>query len=259
MIVTEQNRDDRLVTSLEERVVLDAMLRHPKTLSASATVADVRAAFGNDRVHLAQVVDDEGRLVTTLERSDLLDVPDEAPARSLGRLTGWVVDGLTPLTEVRQSLPVPTWPSLASGTSITTATGWPEPVLHRILDTHGVAIGSVQEVVTIHAWTAEALDEGGTPQVTVWSIGERVSRPQAALTNGTPAHALDFDDVSALIGGHPSAPVLAGALAVTEGCGTSGEEVVAAFVVGFEMEAMGGRPMSHRDRPTRWMLRQAGS
>ncbi|PZH16097.1 MmgE/PrpD family protein [Streptomyces sp. NTH33] len=115
--------------------------------------------------------------------------------------------------------------------------------LHCILDTLGVAIGGVHEPVTRHV-RGEALDEGGAPRATLWGTGERVSRPQAALVNGTAAHALDFDDVSALMEGHPSAPLLPALLAVADGAGTSGEELIAAFVAGFETEAMVGRLMS---------------
>src|SRR4051794_25942408 len=115
--------------------------------------------------------------------------------------------------------------------------------LHCILDTLGVAIGGVHEPVTTHV-RGEALDEGGAPRATLWGTGQRVSRPQAALVNGTAAHALDFDDVSALMEGHPSAPLLPALLAVAEGSGTRGDEVVAAFVAGFETEAMVGRLMS---------------
>src|SRR4051794_28714821 len=115
--------------------------------------------------------------------------------------------------------------------------------LHCILDTLGVAIGGVHEPVTTHV-RGEALDEGGAPRATLWGTGERVSRPQAALVNGTAAHALDFDDVSALMEGHPSAPLLPALLAIADGAGTTGSQLVAAFVAGFETEALVGRLMS---------------
>lgn len=115
--------------------------------------------------------------------------------------------------------------------------------LHCILDTLGVAIGGVQEPVTTLV-RHDALDEGGTPRATLWGTGQRVSRPQAALVNGTAAHALDFDDVSALMEGHPSAPVLPALLAIADGSGITGEQLVSAFVAGFETEALVGRLMS---------------
>ena len=115
--------------------------------------------------------------------------------------------------------------------------------LHCILDTLGVAIGGAHEPVTTYL-REETLDEGGAPQATLWATGERVSRPQAALVNGTAAHALDFDDVVPLMEGHPSAPLLPALLAIAEGSGVSGEQIVAAFVAGFETEALVGRLMA---------------
>src|SRR5439155_11130869 len=100
--------------------------------------------------------------------------------------------------------------------------------LHCILDTLGVAIGGAYEPVTAHV-RAEVLDDGAVPRATLWGTGERVSRPQAALVNGTATHALDFDDVSALMEGHPSAPVLPALLAAAEDAGVTGEALVAAF------------------------------
>ncbi|MEU1984479.1 MmgE/PrpD family protein [Nocardia sp. NPDC019395] len=114
--------------------------------------------------------------------------------------------------------------------------------LHCLLDTLGVAMGGIHEPVTTHV-RDDVLDEGATPRATLWGTGERVSRRQAALVNGTAAHAIDFDDVSALMDGHPSAPLLPALLAAVEGSGISGREIVAAFVAGFETEAMIGRLM----------------
>jgi 2-methylcitrate dehydratase PrpD len=114
---------------------------------------------------------------------------------------------------------------------------------HCILDTLGVAIAGSREPVST-AVLSSVLDEGGSPQACVWGTGERVSRAQAALANGTAAHALDFDDVSAAMEGHPSAPLLPALLAAAEGSGVTGEDLITAFVVGFETEAMIGRLMS---------------
>ncbi|KJL42338.1 MmgE/PrpD family protein [Microbacterium trichothecenolyticum] len=114
---------------------------------------------------------------------------------------------------------------------------------HCILDTLGAAIGGSREPVVMRL-RAASLNEGAVPVAGVWGTGERVSRSQAALINGTAAHALDFDDVSAAMEGHPSAPMLPALLAVAEGSAVTGAEVIRAFVVGFETEALIGRLMS---------------
>jgi 2-methylcitrate dehydratase PrpD len=58
----------------------------------------------------------------------------------------------------------------------------------------------------------------------------------AALANGTAAHALDFDDTNFALMGHPSAPVLSAALAAAELSLASGQDLVHAFLLGFEVE-----------------------
>lgn len=115
-------------------------------------------------------------------------------------------------------------------------------VLHCILDTLGVAIGGAHEPVT-RLVREESLGEGGRPRAVLWGTGERVSRSQAAFVNGTAAHALDFDDVVSAMQGHPSAPVLPALLAVADGTDLTGLDLIAAFVAGFETEALIGRLM----------------
>jgi 2-methylcitrate dehydratase PrpD len=114
---------------------------------------------------------------------------------------------------------------------------------HCILDTLGVAIGGLHEPVTA-AVRESVVEDRSRPQARIWGTAERVSRTQAALANGTAAHALDFDDVSAAMEGHPSAPLLPALLAAAEGAGTTGPQLLEAFVMGFEAEAMIGRLMS---------------
>lgn len=64
----------------------------------------------------------------------------------------------------------------------------------------------------------------------------RCSVLQAALINGTAAHALDFDDCSTTMGGHPSAPVVPAILALAQRRGASGEAALSAYLAGVELE-----------------------
>jgi 2-methylcitrate dehydratase PrpD len=52
--------------------------------------------------------------------------------------------------------------------------------------------------------------------------------------NGTASHVLDFDDVNARFLGHASVAVLGAALALAEQLDSSGAELIAAFVAGYE-------------------------
>ena len=60
---------------------------------------------------------------------------------------------------------------------------------------------------------------------------------EAAFINGTACHALDFDDCNNTVGGHPTAPILFGALAMGEVLQASGRELMVAYAAGFETMA----------------------
>ncbi|MFN0317417.1 MAG: MmgE/PrpD family protein [Burkholderiales bacterium] len=64
---------------------------------------------------------------------------------------------------------------------------------------------------------------------------QRASAADAALINGTAAHALDYDDVA--LGGHPSTVLVPALLAEGEVLGASGAQVVQAYLVGYEVWA----------------------
>jgi 2-methylcitrate dehydratase PrpD len=61
----------------------------------------------------------------------------------------------------------------------------------------------------------------------------RVSAPDAALLGGAIAHSLDYDDQS--MSGHPSAVLVPAILAEAEVLGSTGKEMVAAYVAGYEV------------------------
>jgi len=104
-----------------------------------------------------------------------------------------------------------------------------------ILDCLGVMLaGSVEPAARILQEVARA--EGGAPLATVVGTGRRTGAVWAALCNGTAAHALDFDDTNFALMGHPSAPVLAAALAAGELALADGRAVLHAFLLGFEVE-----------------------
>ncbi|MBV8889433.1 MAG: MmgE/PrpD family protein [Alphaproteobacteria bacterium] len=109
-----------------------------------------------------------------------------------------------------------------------------------ILDTIGVALaGGAEPCARIVCQMLEAGGAGGA--CLVFGSTRRMAPLDAALVNGTAAHALDFDDVSNSLGGHPSAPLLPGLLALAETRPTSGRDFIAAYVAGFETEARLGR------------------
>jgi len=76
-----------------------------------------------------------------------------------------------------------------------------------IVDTVGVALaGAVEPTVTLlRESLGEPLPAG---PALVLGTRTRTSVLDAALLNGTAAHAIDYDDMASAMGGHPSVPVL---------------------------------------------------
>lgn len=64
---------------------------------------------------------------------------------------------------------------------------------------------------------------------------QRAGGIEAALVNGTAAHALDYDDVA--LAAHPSAVMVPAILAEAEALGASGRDMVAAYAAGYEVWA----------------------
>ena len=66
----------------------------------------------------------------------------------------------------------------------------------------------------------------------------------AAIVNGAASHALDFDDVNLAMPGHPSVAILPALLALAEERGSSGADVLTAFVAGYELQCRIGRTIA---------------
>jgi 2-methylcitrate dehydratase PrpD len=66
--------------------------------------------------------------------------------------------------------------------------------------------------------------------------GRKLSAPDAALVNGVAAHVLDYDDVA--LAGHPSAVLVPAIFAEGWTLGSSGTDVIAAYVAGYELWAL---------------------
>ncbi|MDA1240999.1 MAG: MmgE/PrpD family protein, partial [Chloroflexi bacterium] len=91
---------------------------------------------------------------------------------------------------------------------------------------------------------------GGHPQATVLADGTRTSAPLAAMANAAASHVLEMDDLDRASISHPGAPVVAAALAVAERDGASGDDLLDAIAVGYEVmirigEALGPSHYEH--------------
>jgi 2-methylcitrate dehydratase PrpD len=103
-----------------------------------------------------------------------------------------------------------------------------------ILDTVGVTLaGSDDDSTRIVSTVIGGRSPG---PAALFGRASRTSPLDAALVNGTAAHAHDFDDCNNTLGGHPSAPILPALFALADDIGASGRDFIAAYVAGFEVE-----------------------
>jgi 2-methylcitrate dehydratase PrpD len=118
-----------------------------------------------------------------------------------------------------------------------------------LIDLLGVTIGGL-DIPSAAAVRSLAAAQGGSPQATLIGIGTRTSGLQAALANGTAGHALDMDDGHRLAAGHPGVTVIPAALAAAELSDATGEELLTAIAVGYEIFVRIASAMnpSHLDR-----------
>src|SRR5690606_17871589 len=133
--------------------------------------------------------------------------------------------------------------SVAEFISLTDASSIPAAVREQgrraLLDTIGCALAGTTEPAPgiVMDMVAAQGERGGSR---ILASERMASAADAALVNGTAAHALDFDDTHECIG-HPSAPVVPAALAVGELVEAWGADLVTAFRVGGEVECKVGR------------------
>ena len=122
-------------------------------------------------------------------------------------------------------------------------------IVHRVMDTLGICLAACSLETSIAARNMSVLS-GGAAEATVIGFGDRLPVATAAFVNGVLAHSLDFDDTHLPSVLHPSACVVPAALAVAEACNSTGEELVTAAALGYEVcirTGMAGYDNARRD------------
>lgn len=109
-----------------------------------------------------------------------------------------------------------------------------------VLDWIAVTLAAVGDPL-VALLVDEALEQGGKPVASLVGRNIKVGALQAALINGTASHALDYDDVNLAISGHPSAVLAPALLALAEAQDARGDELLAAFVAGYEFACRAGQ------------------
>lgn len=110
------------------------------------------------------------------------------------------------------------------------------------IDLIGVILGGCKQPLS--EILLETIKEfGGKPQATILGYGLKTDLINAAMINGSIAHALDYDDIHRESMGHPSAPLIPAILAVGEWKRISGKVALESFILGFEVETRIGMGM----------------
>ena len=117
-----------------------------------------------------------------------------------------------------------------------------EKAKRSALDCVGAALAGVSEPVS-QTVTGYVTKLGGSPQASIFGAGVKASVADAALANGSIAHALDYDDCGVKIG-HPSVLVLPAVLSLGERLRASGQDILTAYILGLEIE---GKLALHAD------------
>lgn len=121
----------------------------------------------------------------------------------------------------------------ANASSLVLHEGVVQTVTTGFVDTVGVMLAGRQEPVTqvVRGFVNQRRAGEGVARV-LWEA-QRLSARDAALVNATSAHALDYDDVGLM--GHPSVVLVPALLAEGERLQASGDRLVRAYVVGYEV------------------------
>ena len=104
-----------------------------------------------------------------------------------------------------------------------------------ITDTIGVTLAGLPEQCTQILLQTPGVADAPGPCL-IFGTDKRTSALDATLVNGIGSHALDFDDFSDVLGGHQSVPLVPVLFALAEEHGLSGNDLLGAYVVGFEVE-----------------------
>jgi 2-methylcitrate dehydratase PrpD len=106
-----------------------------------------------------------------------------------------------------------------------------------VLDTIGVMLAGAREEAP--RLVDAVLDEPADGPALIFGSSRRARALDAALVNGTAAHALDFDNTASSLGGHVSAVMVPALLAAGETGRYSGRDLLVAHTVGFETGRIG--------------------
>lgn len=134
--------------------------------------------------------------------------------------------------------------ALASFVATLSREAIPDDVADRaglaIADTVGAILGGTSDPA-VAALTAEWAERNGGQSTLFGTAGQRTSAYKAAFCNATAGTVLELDEGHRFAAGHPAIHVLPAVLADGEGAFKRGEELLVAFVAGYEAAVRAAR------------------
>ncbi len=120
-----------------------------------------------------------------------------------------------------------------------------------IIDTVACTLSGIPEPCTQILLKIPGVADAPGPAL-IFGTNKRTSALDAALINGIASHALDYDDVSGILGGHHSVTVTAPIFALGEQLNASGRQILAAYVIGVETEIRLARAVNFHHYDKGW-------
>jgi 2-methylcitrate dehydratase PrpD len=127
-----------------------------------------------------------------------------------------------------------------------------ETIVRAVVDTVGVTVAGAGNGGGKKATEQAGLSPAAADAGELLGVSEHQSPEERALRVGTAGHALDYDDLSWGMDGHPSVTLVPPIFSLVPEVDPSGKEVVAAFGAGFETECAIAQPVSPSHYEAGW-------
>lgn len=169
----------------------------------------------------------------TLSRRDLLTGSTLALTGVLPFRDALAAQGKTPSAVTGESL------ALAQYVERTRFSDLPASVIQAtkrsILDAIGVSLAASGLESACKPFLDYAMEAGGRREATLFGTGHHVPLLEAALANGSLAHAMDYEDAHEETRTHPNAAAIAAVLPLSERLNSSGQDVIVAVALGCDV------------------------
>ncbi|WP_277556101.1 MmgE/PrpD family protein [Halobaculum limi] len=130
--------------------------------------------------------------------------------------------------------------------------GVAETVTRAVVDTVGVTLAGAVEGAGETTARSAGIDLEEADAATLLGLTSTTVAAETALRVGTAAHALDYDDLSWALDGHPSVTLVPPLFALAREANATGRDLITAFAVGFEVECAIAEPISPAHYEAGW-------